>query len=49
MKNHETFGRKVIAILEDRIGWDDAAVIEIVNLAESMGLATWEDGEFLVT
>jgi len=49
MNNHETFGRKVIAILEDRIGWDDPAIIEIVNLAESMDLATWGDGEFLVT
>ena len=47
MTNHETFGRKVIAILEDRMDWDEAAVVEIADLAESMGLATGSaDGEF---
>ena len=47
MNNHETFGQKVLDILEERIDWDKETVIKIAKLAESLGLAIEaDDGEF---
>ena len=47
MNRHEQFGRKVLAILEDRMDWDKEVVFEIAKLAEIMDLATGAiDGEF---
>lgn len=45
--NTQIFGRKVIEILEDRVVWGEDAIVEIANLAKSLGLATGAaDGEF---
>ena len=45
MNNHEKFGRKVLAILEEN--WDEDVTLEIAKLAENLGLGIGaDDGEF---